>query len=526
LIVYIYDVTNSQLIEPSSFRLLSNNTTLTDTFVGNFQTSATVTEYRLIFHVASGNTPAWTLGIDELKVVKSSYTYGTPITDWVDFPSVAAGTLITGSTTNPTFGTIDYNQARWRRVGSDMEIVWQFRQTTAGTNGNGDYYFNLPAGFSIDLTKTRAGSGTGNASIRGAVGTFSGRDETGPAFIQGTVFSNNATRLQVSSIRQVFAVTTEATLSNATSWRHDGSFNFGTQSSCSLIAQVPIQGWSSSVRVSDGFENRDIVLTAKKLSNEPVTAGVTNISYTAVKDTTGSWNGTQFRVPSAGDYYITLQGNGSAESMIKAFVNGVNSEIRIMRVFPGTAFSFGSALVPNLKAGDLLSLRSDVTSTINGGAEVNLSIFKLQSPQTTAQGEVVAARYSTASGTAITSTPTIITYDTREFDTHAAMSGSTYTVPTAGLYQVFGVMQLSSTSWSTGVLNLRLFVNGTFTSHIAYFVQATGSAASASITTTGATIVRLNAGDQLTFRGLQTQTTTVNLSGLNGVNYIAINKVG
>ena len=85
VIVYVYDITNSQLIQPSSFKLFSNSSTIPDSYSGYFQTSYNSTSYRLIFHQATTTTNNFELKIDSIKVERANYQYGTPITDWASY---------------------------------------------------------------------------------------------------------------------------------------------------------------------------------------------------------------------------------------------------------------------------------------------------------------------------------------------------------------------------------------------------------------------------------------------------------
>jgi hypothetical protein len=73
--VWLYDVTNSLIIQPSSSSLLSNSTTLADKFNATFQTSSNSTSYRLILHVGSTSASAYTLKVDSISVSPSTYVY-------------------------------------------------------------------------------------------------------------------------------------------------------------------------------------------------------------------------------------------------------------------------------------------------------------------------------------------------------------------------------------------------------------------------------------------------------------------
>jgi hypothetical protein len=154
VIVQAYDVTNAVLLNPAPYQLDGSGYQAV-----TCQVPTTCASIRLIFHIATTNALAWDFIIDDVALEINENQVISNISDWIDFPSVAAGTLITATTTNPTFGTIAINRAQYRIVGSDMEIRWDFRQTTAGTTGSGTYLINLPAGFRMDLTKVSPNTG-------------------------------------------------------------------------------------------------------------------------------------------------------------------------------------------------------------------------------------------------------------------------------------------------------------------------------------------------------------------------------
>lgn len=74
---------------------------------------------------------------------------------WKAFPSVASGTLITGASANPVYGTIAQNTAIYRRVGNSIQVRWNYRQSTAGTNGTGTNLFHIPTGLTFNTTLMR-----------------------------------------------------------------------------------------------------------------------------------------------------------------------------------------------------------------------------------------------------------------------------------------------------------------------------------------------------------------------------------
>lgn len=78
--------------------------------------------------------------------------------DWTNFTMTIGGT-----TTPPTKGTVVVDNAKWRRVGQNMEIMYTFEQSTAGTAGSGTYLFPIPGGETIDTTLLPVGTSEHNA---------------------------------------------------------------------------------------------------------------------------------------------------------------------------------------------------------------------------------------------------------------------------------------------------------------------------------------------------------------------------
>jgi hypothetical protein len=136
VIVYIYDVTNSQLIEPSNIKLLSNSSTISDKFIANFQTSATGTSYRLILHCATTSAVAYGLNVDNVSIKPCNYVYGTPLTNSQTY---------TPTIQNNTGGMTNYTATgRWAQAGENMVINGGI--TFSGTSAAfGKIYVNLPS---------------------------------------------------------------------------------------------------------------------------------------------------------------------------------------------------------------------------------------------------------------------------------------------------------------------------------------------------------------------------------------------
>lgn len=161
--------------------------------------------------------------------------------DWRDFPSVAAGTLVTATTTNPTnYGTTTVNKAQWRRVGNTAEIRWDFRQTTAGNLGNGLYLFNLPGGLSMDTTKVTLNTSSAVAASftdSGSLGSMSLIYSN--IMGTGTVSAYSATQLKA-----ILNGTSAAGSAGLNLWRSTGYGPINSAAlAISLRATVPVAGW-------------------------------------------------------------------------------------------------------------------------------------------------------------------------------------------------------------------------------------------------------------------------------------------
>ena len=272
VIVYIYDVTNSKLIEPSSFKFLSNSSTISDKFTANFQSSADSTSYRLIFHVASTSASAYSLKVDGIKVKPSVYVYGTPITDKKAFTPTFTG-----------FGTVSNNNCFWWREGDSLSMEINF---TSGTSTATTASVSLPSGLSIDTSKLdTSGSnifGFGIVSSAAAVTWCLIAANTG-----GTVLYFSQQSASNSGIGPL----------NGSNYLSSG------QSAHFIVRNVPIQGWSSSVQMSDGYDGRLIAASYQASSGQSITStAVITMMGTKLYDTTNSYNTVTgvYTVPSAG----------------------------------------------------------------------------------------------------------------------------------------------------------------------------------------------------------------------------------
>lgn len=159
--------------------------------------------------------------------------HGT-ISDWASYTMT-----IGGSTSAPTPGAGATKVSRWRRVGSDMEIQFNYSHSTGGSAGSGTYLFPLPTGYTIDTSLiTVSTTATGNdGSI---VGSGSGSNTT-------AADTNSSVDLDVvpwNSTNLALVMAHSANFQKARVNNANGPTNFdSTVVNLNFYAKVPITDW-------------------------------------------------------------------------------------------------------------------------------------------------------------------------------------------------------------------------------------------------------------------------------------------
>lgn len=541
--VYIYDVTNSVLIQPSSYKLLSNSTTIADKFNATFQTASNSTSYRLIFHCPTAATSAWALKLDNIAVSPSQYVYGTPITDWKEFVVTAGPTgTIRASTTAPTFGTVALNKAMYRRVGSNAEIIWTFKQTTVGTAGSGGYYFDISQlGLQIDTTNLPANSSFVNWSdFQSSVGEFVWADGTATGgIVAGSVHVASATQLKAIGQYQ-----------GPTATQGSWSATFGPFSSSlfttTLRFSVPILGWGASTQMSDSAALNVVAALVSGSTTSLPGSSITKITYPTTNfDTSSAWSSVNNRYicPIAGYYQLNvplaINQTALANFLFSTFVYKNGSNFATI----GTGYNtniVGQSSVPmanspvivQCNAGDYLEIFvNNPNATTTAVTFSELSISRLSGPSAIAATEEISLSYINGAGTSIANGGTgfAISGWTKVFDTHGSFNPTTsiFTAPAAGRYAISGSIAFTGGSYPTN-------------SEYAILCQQLGSATTftrlgtitlpVAVTITPAVIGKefifnCNAGDTISFYAYQASGVARSLSTDTSFNTISIKRV-
>jgi hypothetical protein len=459
LVFYLYDDDNDDLIEPSTIRLYSNSTTISDKFSAYFQTSAAATNYRLIAHVARDDTAAWAVKLDNISVSPSEYVYGTPITDWVSYsPTI---THSSGEATN-------YNKPSfWRRVGQNIEVVSNI--TFTGAVGTwADFRVRIPDGLSFDTTVSE-GEPLG----------------TGTIIIGGATYNTQIVRITASNAfaPRLYTIATHSgtVYTGHTAPTQAAPDTFASGSIIRIKATHPISGWSSSVQMSDSADTRVVAARANTTATTTIGAEADFIPATTVFDTHGSYSsstGYTVRVP--GKYRVTLNYVTSTYSTASTLVGRIQKN--------GTTFANSTTINPaangqytvhvsalvDCVAGDILKGRFLVTAgtpTLSGTAADNyLEIERISGPSAIAATETIAVgrRRSTSNQTGVNPANSTVVIqlngaETFDRDTHAGWDNTNfrYTVPAAGLYHISASVRVDSTNVLANLYRLDFRINGT-----------------------------------------------------------------
>jgi len=471
--VYIYDVTNSQLIEPVPTEILAKSQNAV--FSAQFQTTDS-TSYRLIFHCASTSALAYTMDIDTVLVGPGTKTFGPVESDWIEYtPTISA-----------SFGTTTGVSFWYKRSGDSIVIRAKF---TAGTTTAAQANVSLPPGFSLDTSKLPGGLANNAGSYFRSTGASA---SNGGALIldtaqASTLFFTDAT---------VFRDTVVDTFSKANATLVASANDVVTFATHPL----PISGWSSSQQISDDAETRLVAFEGQGNGGQSITANTTNITFNEVRDTHGAWNGTQFTCPSSGFYNLDFSSRftTSADWDLFLYLNG--SFYRTI----GTEDSTNSISVKGsfggfFDKGDVLSVRTNFNGTLLNASGHYASIVKQSGPSQIAANELVAFRAEDGSGATVNDNNPVL-WDTVTVNTHNTYNALTgvFTAPASGKYLV-GV-DLRTTGTSNKIF--RIQVNGSNYSSI--------FSSGASLEINGYDLLDLNQGDEVRI---------VNASGFNsGLN--------
>jgi hypothetical protein len=176
MVCYVYDVTNSTLITPTSTSMPAAKTRVNIAF----DQSSTGASYRLIFHVATTSALAYDVNIDDVIVGPG---FNSPVSS---VGSAQAYTPILSNTGSKTFS----NSAYWRQIGDMMEISFNLNgnATASGSAGTSTCAMSLPSGYTIDSARDVGGISFGPVMVYGV--------ESSGTYLATGVYTNDSTSVR------------------------------------------------------------------------------------------------------------------------------------------------------------------------------------------------------------------------------------------------------------------------------------------------------------------------------------------
>jgi len=190
----------------SSVRLCAiHNGTLNTNLCVNVNSNNTWAHYQVptvcdgtstVARIEMSSSGSGSFDVDNIFVgVNSNISNINATTSWVDYGTISIG----GTTTAPTKGTTSIDNVKCRYVGEDAECDYTYRQTSGGVNGSGDYLYSLPTGFTFDLSKNPAYTGSNlNTLAENSILTATGKMTEGATNTTGfyaVVYSSTQFRI-------------------------------------------------------------------------------------------------------------------------------------------------------------------------------------------------------------------------------------------------------------------------------------------------------------------------------------------
>jgi hypothetical protein len=516
--LYIYDVTNSVVIQPAGYKVYNAATGLWIRQLATFQSASNSISYRLIIHVASTSASAYTVKFDNISVGPQVVTLGPPITDWIAFTP-------TGSWSSNTTYT-----GFWRRNGDSIELQYKLALTGAPTSAT--LTVNLPSGLTIDTSKLPGSPSNINftSQVQGTAG--------GNGFVGAVEYSSTTSLLPVyiadgSTASKMTGV--GITQAAPYTWANNDNLYI-------YVTGIPIAGWSSSCQMSsDSGDSR--VVAASYGGTTTAISGATTIKFSTKNfDTHGAYDTSTglYTVKVPGIYRVNAQltheqasisAGNSCQIYIKKNSSVIYENVNEAVNTQNNDYTVAVSGLINCVAGDTLQIQgasgATTPSLLNDATLCFVNFERLSGPTAIAASETVAMK-ATSATTAVTATIGTMINPTVIYDTHGAYNSSTgvFTAPVPGKYRVTAQARTTAMVVSAGsAVQLYVKLNSTLKEAGVHDSQNSSSIVRS---TQVSTVLNCLAGDtiQVQIDNESGGAGTWTCSGTANMNYIMIERIG
>jgi len=418
LILEVYDVTNENLLysgQEEDREVLNVSDPVTFRYTASLETTTEQIELRL--RVNNTNTNAFVMVFDEFEFGPAAQVNSAIVSGWQFYTPTLSASLN---------ATIDF--AEWRRVGENMDIRGVI---TTGTPTAGVATISLANG-KVSASRS-ATTNIGNWRQSG-----SSIDD----------FTSGAFQLPSGGSLVTFVDDfSTAPSSGSPSSAPNANVIFRSSSKIYFEFSVPIEGWTSGqVLTENELSQHTIRVSGAGNGATSITANVTDIDFTEIKDSHGAWDGNSYTASKR--EYIRAKGfvfyTASGSLQVDAYINGaINKAAGYLPV--------ADALVPflwegELQKGDVLSFRLSVSKTLSNDAGKHW-IEISSSPDFTTLGVVKNKEQNevwalTAVGVGSTATR-VLQFSSVNINTGAAITrasdatnGDSFTINESGRYSI------------------------------------------------------------------------------------------
>jgi len=498
LVLYIYDKTNTVLIQPTPYTLDGSGRAVVE-----FQTNAGSTSYRVIWHIATTNASAWTFEFTNVVVNNNTVQPFCTLQD-TEYNLVTLGVISGTSSASFTRAVaVPYKtkDGTWRiklNVGFTCSSVGNVNITISGANFN-TAYNSGGQGQALAAESNAAGEATGNITSGTVINCYSG----------GNAFS---------------------------------AYWFSGDVECSAMPTWAVDYYP--VQLSNGAETRVVgAFYNGNPSNLP--SGGTLIYSNKIDDTHSAYNVSngQYIIPVSGKYNIAAGTNwyrgdgGTYSGTISILKNGssISTDYRYSYPSGNTICSPKTAVSEYpFTVGDIVTITGSFST--GGGANYDgssnfFSISRVSGPATIAASEKVYAEYNSVAGQSFSATGspsggggTLVNFDNKVIDTHNAVTTGAswkFTAPRAGYYHLDSAMMPSVLMANSCEYGININKNNSFYKTLGGSYVIDSRAISF---VSGSTSIYLNAGDyiNLYFYSSNTSGTFEAYNGSNGCSAVWI----